>query len=535
MRTLLVCTVLTVTFPVVADEERPLRAPRPEAPIEYATTDSDSIDRLIAQELETSVDSFVPADDVTFLRRATLDLIGRQPTIEEQRIFENDSSDDKRTRLIERLLADERFGKNWANYWSDTISYHVAPPELTFLTYEPFKEWMTQQLNENRPWDQIVTEILTSSGKVAEVPAVTFVAYHQAEPTKLAAETARIFLGMQIQCAECHDHPFEDWTREQFHSLAAYFARSSVKMPHNKGAETVVSSKEKGEYTMPNADPSKKGKEMKPAFVDGKQYEGGLSDEERRAELARLLTDRRNRWFARAFTNKIWDRVAADGFYSPVDNIGDNQPQMLPSVHAALTDHFLATGYDIKDLYRVVLNTRYYQQQTPLDPGKLEHPFASLEMTRLRGDEVFDSLETALKVPIVKQPTPKPTSAIRFPVPPKSIQEIVAETYGYDPSFGPKTVQRNMSQAMLMMNNEELQQQVNADPESGTELSRILKEESDNDRVIERLYELMLARKPTETEQKTCREHLASVKDRGEGFEDLLWALMNSTEFTTRR
>lgn len=539
MRLLVILSSLCCANALLADEV-PLKAPKPVSTaivpeLQFDAIDSPALDALIAEETGRTVADLTPAPDAVFLRRVSLDLLGRQPTIEEQRVFLNDSSEDKRERLIQRTLGHPDFGRSWANYWSDTISYRVAPPELTFLNYEPFKGWLAEQFNENVPWDEIVTQILTSTGNVAEVPATTFVAYHQGEPAKLAAETARVFLGVQLQCAECHDHPFDNWKRDQFHSLAAYFARAQVKMPHNTGAATVVSSKEKGEYTMPNTDPGKKGKEMQPVFLEGESMEAGRPDRERREELARLLTDRRNRWFARAFVNRLWDRVAGDGFYSPVDNMGEYQPQLLPKVHEALTDHFLSTDYDIRDLFSVVLNTEYYGQSMPEKEPDEQHPFATLEQTRLRGDEVFESLETALEIPVVRKPTAKPTKAIRFPVPPKTIQEIVSETYGYDPSFGPKLIQRKMSQAMLMMNNEELQAQINADPDSGTVLSRILKSETDNEKVIVQLFELMLAREPSKAEASLCLKHVESLKDRGAAFEDLLWSLMNSTEFTTRR
>ncbi|MBD3675202.1 MAG: DUF1549 domain-containing protein [Planctomycetaceae bacterium] len=532
--------LIIVLLALVADAQEPLRAPRPitepQAPkLQYRTVTAEEVDELIAVAVERNVADFKAASDPVFLRRVTLDLLGRQPTLEEQNVFLNDDSTGKRQRLIERCLAHPDFGKNWANYWSDTISYRVTPPELTFLNYEPLKEWLAEQFNQNVAWDEVVTEILTSTGKVSEEPAATFVAYHQGEPTKLAAETARIFLGVQIQCAECHDHPFDDWKRDQFHSLAAYFARTQVKMPHNKGAATVVSAKEKGEYKMPNADPGKKGQEMQPVFLSGQQMDAGRPDHERRAELAQLLTDNRNRWFARAFVNRLWDRIAGDGFYSPVDNMGVNQPQLLPEVHESLTDHFLATGYDVKDLFQLILNTRYYGQEIPTDLPERTHPFAYLEQTRLRGDEVFDSLQTALDVPVVRKPTPKPTAEIRFPPPPKTIQESVAETFGYDPSFGPQVVQRTMSQAMLMMNNEELQAQVDADPESGTVLAKLLQSETDDAQVITKLYRLLLARKPTDRELKICWQHVQSIEDRGAAFEDVLWSLINSTEFTTRR
>lgn len=530
MRYIFLAGIISLSAGPFLGADQPLVAPRPDREISPV-----ELDRLIVAALQVKAESFEICNDATFLRRATLDLIGRVPTIEEQRIFANDRSPDKRKRLIQRLLQNHEFGRNQANYWSDTIAYHVAPPQLTFLDYGPLKQWLADEFNANRSWDQIVTKLLTSTGKVADEPAATFVAYHQGNPAKLAAETARIFLGMQIQCAECHDHPFDDWKRKDFHSLAAFFARTKVKMPWNEGDQTVVSDKGKGEYTMPDADPSKKGTEMQPVFLDGAAFESGTSDLDRRRELANLLTDENNRWFARAFVNRLWAQFTGEGFYNPVDNMGVNQIQSLPEVHEALTTHFLATHYDVKSVFALLMNTRFYQRAIQTVPGDSPSRIASLAPSRLRGDEVFDSLESALAIPVVKAPTAKPTDAVRFPEPNKSVQDVVVETFGYDPSFGPKLVPRNMAQAMLMMNNEELQAQVNADPASGTVLSRLLKTESDDAKVVETLFELMLARKPTAKERALCAKHLAQVKDRGDAFEDLLWSLMNSTEFTTRR
>lgn len=186
----------------------------------------------------------------------------------------------------------------------------------------------------------MVHDLLTASGKISERPEATFIGYHQASPVGLASETSRIFMGLQVRCAQCHDHPFDAWTRDQFHEMAAFFARSSAKLSKNDGADTVVASKTKGEYVMPDAsDPSKKGREMNPVFLDGVAAESsatevGLSDAERREQLARFVTSPENPWFARAYVNRVWARLMGHGFYEPVDNLGESQPQLWPKVHA---------------------------------------------------------------------------------------------------------------------------------------------------------------------------------------------------------
>lgn len=536
--------VLVLAFPALSlagAEPAPPPKPVTDAPT-TVVADRDSLTSLELDELitaglrESDAAMCAPVSDSHFLRRASLDLVGRQPTPEELEAFLADGSADKRSRVVERMLASDEFGRNWAAYWSDTISFHVQPPELTFLNYEPFEKWLAERLNENTSWDRIVTEILTGTGKVADNPAATFVAYHQGDSVQLAAETTRIFLGLQIQCAQCHDHPFDDWQREQFHELAAFFARSRVKMPWNEGAETVVSDKGKGEYVMPDAmDPRKKGTEVVPAFLSIQKIEKGLSDLERRRALARFVVAPENEWFSKAYVNRIWARLMGRGFYEPVDNIGQYQPQLMPEVHAALTESFRDSGYDVKAFFRLVMNTQAYQRGLPQDSGSPESPFAAARPTQLRGDEVFQSLVTAIGLPNVTPPPMKATAEVRFPPPPKSTREIVSETFGYDPSLRPEAVSRTLSQAMLLMNNEQLQAQINADPESGTDLSELLRDEADNRAAVERLFLMVLARTPSEREMTIALEHIASLDDRGTAFEDLLWSLINSTEFTTKR
>lgn len=474
--------------------------------------------------------------DEQFLRRVSLDLIGRQPTPDELAVYLLETSDTKRETAVERLLASPEFGANWANYWSDVIGYRVPPPELTFLDYTLFEQWLAGRINENAPWDETVRMILTATGKVKDHPEATFVGFHGADTTRLAAETARVFLSLQIGCAQCHDHPFDEWKREQFHELAAYFVRASAKMPWNDSGEIEIKDKGKGEYEMPNvADPTKKGTMMVPAFLTGTKLETGKSDIERRKELAAVVTGRDNPWFAKAYVNRIWGRLIGRAFYEPADDIGAGNEPQLREVHQPLTAHFVSSGFDTKSLFRVIVNSRAYQQRLAEQSSTSESPYATARTTKLRGDEVFQSLVTAIDLPNVTPPKTAPTKEIRFPPPPKSTKDVVAEVFGFDPSLKPDDISRTLGQAMLLMNNDQLQAQINAGPESGTALSKLLAAEPDNAKVVSRLFQLVLARKPTESESKISLEHISSQSSRGEAFEDLLWSLINSAEFTTKR
>lgn len=492
------------------------------------------LDQLLVDQLGAPLAPSV--SDEQFLRRLTLDLVGRQPTADEWTDFLASTAPDKRDQAIERLLAHPEFGKNWAAYWSDTIAFRTPPPELTFLDYTPFQTWLAAELNANTGWDEIVRSILSATGKVKDNPPVTFVAYHEAHAQRLATETTRIFLSLQLGCAQCHDHPFDEWKREQFHELAAYFTRASVKFPWNDGPETEVKDKGKGEYVMPDVqDPTKKGQEMTPAFLSNDKLPKGKTDVERRTELAAVITSAENPWFAKSFVNRVWGRLMGRGFYEPVDDFGPAVTAMLPTVHEQLSTEFRTSGHDVKALFRLIVRSQAYQQQLASGSSTDLRPFASGVTGKLRGDEVFASLVTAIDLPNVTPPKVAPSKEVRFPPPPKSTKDIVAEAFAFDPSARVEDVTRTLQQAMLLMNNDQLQQQIDAKPASGTVLSRWLQTEKNDRALVERLFLATLARKPTEKEAQTALEHVSRVNERGPAFEDLLWTLLNSTEFTTKR
>jgi hypothetical protein len=487
------------------------------------------LDRLLAAHLGDAAEANPAADDA-FLRRLSFDLIGRQPTPEEMHEFLADESADKRARAIERLLASPLFGENWANYWSDVISYRTPQPELTFLNYQPLKQWLAEEFNRGTGWDEVAYDLLTASGKVGDNPAATFIGFHQGDKSRLAAETTRVFLSTQIQCAECHDHKFIEMPQETFHHVAAFFVRVDAKLPWNDSGAILVSSKPKGEHKMPSGK-----QELAPEVFGQTKLEIGASDIQRRAALADWIVSGDNPWFAKALTNRVWARMLGRGFCEPVDEIGELGDSVLPEVHAALAGHFVAGEHDFRDLVRLIANTHIYQRAV-LDGDPAEKkPFATIAAGKLRGDEVFDSLARAIDLPNVTPPAMKPTAEVRFPPPPKSTRDLVNEAFGYDPSSSRESVVRSLQQAMLLMNNRQIQKQIDASPGADTMLAKLLAAETDDIVAVERLYENVLARKPNLKEREIAARHLAKLGDRKAAYEDLLWSLVNSAEFVSRR
>ena len=501
----------------------------------FAKTTADELNALLVEKIGAKPEHQI--SDEVFLRRVTLDIAGRQPTMEELEAFLADNSKTKRAAAVDRLLESEDYGANWGNYWSDVVGSRQQQPELTFHNYDPYKEWLADQFNQGTGWDEMVFQMLTARGKVGDNPAGTFIAFHQADEKKLAGETSRVFLSVQIACAECHDHPFADMPTETFHGMAAFVVRAEAKIPWNDSSKIELKSKDKGEHKVPGQK-----EELRPVAlgnidsIDGSaEYELGMSDLDRRAALAEWIVDANNPFFARAYVNRVFARLMGRGFYEPVDELGQlAEEPILQDVHERLAEHFVATGYDHKDIVRLLTNTPVYQRSI-VAPESMEHPLAAAKVKKLRGDEVFDSLVTAIALPNVKPEIEKASGAVRFPVPPKSTRDLVNEAFGYDPSLKDDLLVRTMKQAMFMMNNEQLQGQINAGAESETFLAKMLAAENDNQQVAKKLYHAVLARSPSEKELGIVMAHVNQIGERGPAFEDVLWSLINSAEFTTRR
>lgn len=515
--------------------------PPQQQPVQFVRkTPAKPVAKLTPSQLDELMEQYVggiqnsqPISDEAFLRRVTLDLIGRQPKLPEMDAFLANERLDKRAEAVEKLLASPEFGVNWANYWSDVISYRTPQPELTFLNYTSFKHWLAERFNKNAGWDETTYAMLTAVGKVGDNPAATFVGFHQGDKSRLAAETTRVFLSTQIACAECHDHKFVEMPQETFHHVAAFFVRVNTKLPWNDSDAIIVSSKADGEHKMPGG----KG-EMQPIAFSERKVDLGRSDVDRRTELADWIVAPENPWFAKAMTNRIWGRMMGRGFSEPVDEIGELGDRVLPEVHAAVAEHFVAAGYDMKDVFRLVANSKSYQRalRDPDKSNKLERkPFAVISAGRLRGDEVFDSLAIGIGLPNVTPPATPATDAVRFPPPPKSTRDLVSDAFGFDPSSDASNVSRTMQQAMLLMNNEQIQKQIDASPGSGTMLAGLIAAEADDTKAVTRLYENVLARKPNGEEIDLAKKHLAKVGERKAAYEDLLWSLVNGAEFLSRR
>lgn len=604
LRSLVVLLLLTVlVLPASADDS--------------ATKNSNEVtrqvDQLIDEELADAgaeVATVISAED--FLRRVSLDLTGKLPSPNEVTLFGLDADPLKRNKTIDRLIESPEFAANWSRYWRDVIFSRATDPRSQRMR-GVFEKWMTQQINSNRPWDKITTEIITATGEIQKAGNTALVVAHQGLPEEIAAETSRIFLGIQIQCANCHDHPSDGWRREQFHQLAAFFPRVRVQrvkdsMPRRfevvsfnrpdganggnrfgqfrqnpekllrqldanddgkltkdevKGRKQLnrvfnrllklgdtdqdkalsvaelkklpppnFNRRRSSEYYMPNLDvPTDKGTRIDPAFfVAGQTPEAGLPDLDRRGALAGYITDVKNPWFAKAFVNRIWAELLGEGFTMPVDDMGPERTVAFPEVLEALSEGFVENNYDMKWLFRTITNTEAYQRKIrPVDPSVGRELFAAAIPMRLRADQLYNALARVLQIaePAGAGQTGKGYRGPRGP------RAQFAELFGFDPSTPQADLTGTVPQALFLMNSTVITNRVRA--AGDTPLDKLVKKFSNDEDALAELYLRVLSREPSQSELKICSEHIAASEKREEAYEDILWSLLNSTEFRTKR
>lgn len=524
---------------------------------------------LTPAELDSLVDQFLvesktpaasPTHDVEFVRRIYLDVTGKLPTPEQTIVFLSTREKDKRGKLIEYLLASPEYAANMARFWRDVVQYHATNQNFQRFDQGRFEDWLKEQFAKNRPWDEVAHDMIAAKGRIDENGAAAFPLAHDAQAVELAGEVSRVFLGVQIQCAQCHDHPSDKWKREQFHEFAAFFAGGRTKRA-NKAEPGVppvfeVVLQGKPRYTMPDKKDPQKQIPIAPKFFlasDAKPLPNGLTAVERHEVAADYITDQNNPWFAKAFVNRVWGALMGDSFYNPVDDMGPEREAKAPEVIETLASQWAKGGYDVRWLYRTILNTKAYQREVRSTySASSKTPFAANCASRLRADQILDSLAQALNLPMDGQgPRGAPGAMLKKGALSKDLAKTVGKLkgagmrpgggqrfqfnalYGVDPSVPSDEILGTIPQALFLMNSTQINRALEARP--GAVLGEILGTHPNNLQALNALYLRVFAREPTPQEVKTCGRYLEAVGNRKEAFEDIFWSLINSTEFITRR
>lgn len=551
MKKIVAHSLIAVSLVAAALAIRPAAAVEPERPVAAAA------DRTLREEVPfANAGQVAPPqiDDQRFLRRVSLDIVGRIPTPEQVTAFALDPAPDKRARLVATLLNEDRFGENWGRYWRDVIMYRKTEERQQFLIGLPLDSYLSESFNQNKPWSQIATELITAKGGANSNGACGLIVAQQGQPEEIVGEVSRIFLGVQIQCAQCHDHPTDRWKREQFHQLAAFFPRVASQ-PSRQGqmpgvlpeitvtvtdraplfgnARGPMNQRVRGtpEHRMIDPqDPQSDGTIMQPVFfATGDSLPIGSTDEARRGSLARWMTQPENPFFAKAYVNRMWAELTGEGFYEPVDDLGPDRTATAPRTLEVLADDFAASGYDIKRLFRVIMATELYQLPTAPRRGPEEAAMQHNVAQRLRADQIYDNVMQALE--------------LRDPVPPGALaglpgrfargpRALFAVTFGYDPSARRDEIQTSIPQALALMNRPDFAVEVRGS--GSTMLARKLNSIRENEPLVQELYLHVLGREPSQSELTTSLQYVREAGTRTEAFEDLLWSLLNSAEFLHR-
>jgi hypothetical protein len=491
--------------------------------------------RETAERVDAAFHRVLPprAEDEIFLRRIFLDLTGKLPSPEEIHRWTTDRTSGKRTRLIGKLLHSDAYAVNWARYWRDAVTYHT-PASSNYLRWELFDRWWVEQFRRNRPWNDIVTALVTASGINDEIAPVNYLTALYGNPVEIAATTSRVFLGVQIQCAQCHDAKTEPWKREQFHQLAAFFGRAKLiqhKDVEGRGTPYAIESRSDGQYGMTDKKAPDHLIPMQPRFLTGESVAIDATDVERRQALARFLTSPKNPWFARSYINRIWTALLGWGFYPTVNDVGGAKPR-FPEVLDILEKDWIASGYDMHWLFQSIALTRAYQGRLP-GPNAVTETVAVCP-TRLRPEQVFEALQKALGFDehdkTIPAPAPSSAPAVQRH---RGLRNMVYLAFRVDPSLPQAEMQGTIPQALLMMNSALVQAATSA--KGKTVLGDLLAKGKSDGEIVAALYERVLARKPTDKEKTICLRYIRKAEKRAEALEDVLWGLVNSTEFLHKK
>jgi Protein of unknown function (DUF1553)/Protein of unknown function (DUF1549) len=410
------------------------------------------------------------------------------------------------------------------------------------------QDYLAKEFNANTPWSKIATAFITASGDVQEKGEAALIVAQEGRPEETVSEISRLFLGIQIQCAQCHDHKTDRWTRDQFHQLAAFFPRTAARPDlvnnrtilveandspflYRRGGNNNNRYRGTPEHRMPDLEhPDQEGKIMQPVFfLTNQSLPLGTKDAVRRGTLAEWITASTNPYFAKAFVNRLWAELVGEAFYPQVDEIGPDHSPVAPRTLDLLANRFIETKYDVKDIFTVILATETYQRESRPRRNPNELAFQANCAQRLRADQLFANLTQALHLAEPTRP-PMAGGALAALRDPRFGFQLV---FGYDPSEPREDVQGSIPQALVMMNSPIINNALRATSQSwlGQMLARTPRNE---DAVIE-VYLKALSREPSEKELAISLEYMKEVANRAEAFEDLHWSLINSTEFLHRR
>jgi hypothetical protein len=485
------------------------------------------IDKLVFAKLrELQIAPSDLCDDDEFIRRLYLDVLGVLPSITQVQEFLADKGPEKRARAIDKTLDRPEYADFWAMKWADVL--RNTRKNVAYRGAHNYRRFLVQVFAKSVPFDRFVADLLTSSGDTMINPAANFFRIAR-DPQDSAETTAQLFLGVRMQCAKCHNHPFERWTQDDYYGFAAFFARVKHKKPDPKSEQEVVYVSRAGEVNH-----QRTGQVVAPKAPNAPPAQVG-PNEDRREQLAHWLTNPKNPFFAKSVVNRLWFHLLGRGIVDPVDDFRDSNPPCNEELLDALAAEFVASGFNVKQILRTILNSRVYQLSAKTNQFNAddERYFSRCYPKLLTAEQLLDAICTATMVPEKFPGLPLGTRATQLPD--AEINHAFLQAFGQPTrelacECGRES-ESTLNQALNLINGDLIHAKLR-DP--GNRIGRLLQAGKSNEAIVNELYLATLSRPAEPAEIAIAVKHVHAGPDRRRALEDVHWALLNCKEFLFR-
>ena len=507
------------------------------APVATLPPVSNFVDDLVFAKLKTiGIPPSEIADDGTFIRRVTLDIVGRLPTAPEMKDFMASKDAKKRTALVDRLLDSPDYAEFFANKWSSLLRNQRTQPVYARGTYL-FWQWIRDSIADNKPYDRFVREVVAAAGDIDHSPAVAW--YRQVKEQKQQMEdVAQLFLGTRMQCAQCHHHPFEKWSQQDYYGFAAFFANVARKPGAFTGEEMIYN--KRGTAQTVNI---RTKQPVMPTSLGGSALKL-KPEQDPRHSLAEWMSAKDNPFFAHTLVNRYWKHFFNRGLVEPEDDMRETNPPVNPELLSALAADFMKSGYDMKKLIRIITTSTTYQLSAVPNAhnAKDRQNFSRYYPKRLNAEVLYDAVNTLLDVESNFAGQAPGTRAVALPDNSYNQSTYFLSVFGRPDSSSAceceRTQEASLAQSLHLLNAADIQTQL---ARGNGRADMLTKDTRPDDDKITDLYHIALSRDPNTNEVKFARSHLekktsgktgdVAFKAKKEAFEDVLWALLNTKEF----
>lgn len=509
------------------------------APVENVPASRNFIDdHVFANLRQLGIPPSVVCDDATFLRRVTLDIAGRLPIEAEATAFLASAEPDKRDRVIDELLKSPDYADFFAGKWAALLK-NRRDDTSDIVSNFAFHAWVRDSLLANKPYDQLVRELLAATGDVIGNPPVAW--YKRVkEPKQQIEDVAQLFLGVRMQCAQCHHHPFERWSQNDYYALAAFFSQVGRKPSATRGEDLIFHRR-----GVAAANNMKTGAPVKPAAL-GDAIPPIAADEDPRLKLADWMKDKSNPFFAKSLVNRYWKHFFQRGLIEPEDDIRDTNPPTNPALLAALERHFIEGGFDLKNLVGTICRSHAYQlSSAPNEHNVVDRQnYSRYYPRRLQAEVLLDAVDAMAGTQTDFANLPPGTRAVALPDNSYNRQSPFLRVFGRPEGESVCECERvqssSLAQSLHLINSAELKSKL---AHAAGRAERLAKDERPAEVKVRELYLTAFAREPRSEELKSALGYLAETpldaagkpvdpqRAARENFQDLIWALVNTKEF----